>query len=361
MRNDRICIYIYAYIANNLGDDMFIYSLCRHYPMVQFYLKSSPEYLKAFYELKNLTILTNCQESCPEEIISIIDFQVFIGGSLFMEPNSVNDIEWKYKNMVSRRLSLEIPCFIIGANFGEYRNQIFFDLYFQWFKSMKGICFRDIQSYKLFTKLDNIIWAPDLIFSYKMPQINFSGNNVIISPIYRTERTGLPDFSNNKYFDFLAKIAINYLKEGFTIILEAFCITQLDDIACKEILSRIPTVFRKSVSILCYKNNINDFLRIFLNSKYIIGTRFHSIILALRNRIPVFPIIYNIKTKNIIECYSFDGNYIDISSIDDVSFELVDSNRKENYIPDFSSFEEKSYMHYCFLNEAIINKLGELV
>lgn len=359
MKDKKICIYINAYVANNLGDDMFIYSLCNHYPMISFYLQSSPQYSNTFYKIKNLTILPNYQKFTIENLLDIIDFQVFIGGSLFMEPNSINEIDMKFNNLVNRRLSSKIPCFIIGANFGEYTQRKFFELHFQWFKSMEGICFRDIQSYRLFSKLDNIIWAPDLIFSYKTPYINTKNNNIVISPIYRTERSGLPDFSNNKYFDFLAIVATMYLKMGFNITLAAFCIAQLDDVACSEIFARIPSAYREKIKIICYKNDIEIFLNTFLNAKYIIGTRFHSIILALKNRIPVFPIIYNIKTKNIIECYLFSGKYIDILSLTDSDFEFIDSNRRENYAPDVSIFEKTSCLHYHFLNEAIINKLGE--
>ena len=305
MKDKRICIYISAYIANNLGDDMFVSTLCNHYPMVSFYIESPLKYSDAFRKLKNLTVLTACTETYYENLLRIIDFQVFIGGSLFMEPKSVNDIDKKFNNMLSRRLSTDIPCFIIGANFGEYTHSKFFELYQGWFETLNGICFRDVQSYKLFKKINNIIWAPDLIFSYKMPSIKFRDNNIVISPIYQTERTGLPSFLNNEYFDFLSIIAIRYLKMGFNIILAAFCITQLDDIACSEILIRIPSFLRKKVNIICYKSDIDNFLKNFLNAKYIIGTRFHSIILALKNKIPVFPIIYNLKTKNIIESYSF--------------------------------------------------------
>lgn len=358
MNNKKVCIYINAYIANNLGDDMFVFSLCNHYPMVNFYMEAPLKYSNVFYKIKNLTVLPTYPQTCYMNLLNIIDFQVFIGGSLFMEPKSVNDIDRKFNRMLSRRLSLEIPCFIIGVNFGEYTHQKFFELYRRWFETIAGISFRDIQSYKLFNKLDNTIWAPDLIFTYKMPFIKIKDDNIIISPIYQTERSGLPDFSNNEYFDFLSIIATKYLKMGFHIILAAFCSTQLDDIACNEIFNRIPPLLNGNVNIISYENDIEGFLQIFLNTKYIIGTRFHSIILALKNRIPVFPIIYNIKTKNIIESYSFNGNYIDILELSKINFEFLDSNRKRNYVPDLSSFEKKAYLHYHFLNEAIIEKIG---
>lgn len=359
MKDKKVCIFIYAYIANNLGDDMFVFSLCNHYPMVNFYIEAPSKYSYVFHKLKNLTILTTRSETCSVKLLDIIDFQVFIGGSLFNEPKSANEIDKKIKSMLSHRLSLEIPCFIIGVNFGEYTHPQFYKLYLNWFETLDGISFRDIQSYKLFDTLNNIIWAPDLIFTYKMPSIKSRGNNIVISPIYQTERSGLPDFSNNEYFDFLSLIATKYLKMGFHIILAAFCSAQLDDIACNEIFNRIPPSLKEKVNIISYKNDIEEFLQNFLDAKYIIGTRFHSIILALKNRIPVFPIIYNIKTKNIIESYSFNGNYVDILALSKINFELLDFNREKNYIPDLSNFDSKAYLHYHFLNEAIIKKIGD--
>lgn len=359
MKNKKICIYINAYIANNLGDDMFVFSLCNHYPMVNFYIEAPLKYSNVFHLLENLTVLPPCSGTGYVNLLDIIDFQVFIGGSLFMEPKLANDIEKKFNSILARRLSLKIPCFIIGVNFEKYTHPQFFQLYQNWFKTLDGICFRDVQSYKLFNTLNNTIWAPDLIFTYKMPSVKFRNNNIVISPIYQTKRSGLPDFSNDEYFDFLSFAATKYLNMGFHIILAAFCCAQLDDIACNEIFNRIPTSLKENVNIISYKNDIESFLQSFLNAKYIIGTRFHSIILALKNRIPVFPIIYNVKTQNIIESYLFDGNYVDILELTKINFELLDSNRIKNYAPDLSTFNNKAYLHYHFLNEAILKKIGD--
>lgn len=357
MKDSKICIYINAYTVNNLGDDMFIHALCKHYPMIDFYVEMSSKYRQPFSELTNLTILTNDMGSYHEFLIKIIDFQVLIGGSLFMEPKLINDIEKKFHKRVSCRLSANIPFFVIGANFGNFTQDKFYNQYKKWFKSLDGICFRDSQSYTLFKELDNVLWAPDLLFSYAMPEVKSTTNNIVISPIYNNGRTGLADFDNIEYISFLVDISQRYIEMGFNIILASFCSEQLDDISCQKIFESIPETYKKNVKIIYYKNDINSFLNEFTNSKYVIGSRFHSIILSLKSNIPVFPIVYNIKSKNIIECYNFEGNYIDIQNLCSIDFEFIDSNRNKNCISNLSSFEKYSHLHYYFLNEAIIEKM----
>ena len=358
MRNGKICIFISAYIANNLGDDMFVTYLCHHYPWINFYLLCPEKYVMTFKEIKNLVLISNMEQL--DYLKKIIDFQVFIGGSLFMEPKQIENIETKFESTISCRLSSKIPFFVIGANFGEYSQQRHLELYTNWFKTIDGICFRDFQSYRLFQSFDNMIWAPDLIFSYNMPSPKKT-KSILIAPIYNNNRIGLPNFSNEQYFDFLANIAIYYITINYNIILAAFCKSQLDDVACEEIYKRIPSKIKDSVTILEYENNINSFLNTFVSAEYIIGTRFHSIILSWKNNIPVFPIIYNIKSENVIKDYEFKGNYMYITEIGQKSFDFIDHNRKKSYIPDFKSYEKQSKLHFCFLNEAIIEQLKEVI
>ena len=50
----------------------------------------------------------------------------------------------------------EKPVFILGANFGPYITQDFFDKYFFLFSKCHDICFRDSYSKELFKNLDNV-------------------------------------------------------------------------------------------------------------------------------------------------------------------------------------------------------------
>ena len=86
--------------------------------------------------------------------------------------------------------------------------------------------------------------------------------------------------------------------------------------AVHEILKYIPTIYYGKIQVLEYNGyNLDSFLLDFLDSQYIIGTRFHSVILGWLANIPVFPIVYNIKTYNVIRSYAFQGNYANIEDI----------------------------------------------
>jgi colanic acid/amylovoran biosynthesis protein len=345
-------VFITAYIANNLGDDMFISLLCSHYPHVNFIIQCPELFSSAFENLRNITVISDSSKLNKNDI----DFQIFIGGSLFMEPQDISKIENKFESVISCRLSNDIPFFVIGANFGPYTQKLHFDLYKQWFQQLDGVCFRDKQSFELFKTLTNVMWAPDLIFNYQLSHYKHNKSNITIVPIYNTKRIGLPNFSNELYFLFLSNVAFEYIKIGYTITLASFCEAQLDNIACYKIYNSIPLSHRKNVNIISYKNNIDSFLEKFLNTDYIIGTRFHSIILALKAKIPVFPIIYNQKISNIIKDYNFEGNFAHIMELNELKFDYIDRNRQKLYIPDFSLYERLSSLHFHYFNEALIKK-----
>lgn len=353
MYHEKICVLIAAYTVNNLGDDLFITLLCKHYANINFILQCSSKFSQTFSNIDNLTTVPELSDN----LVSNIDFQIFIGGSLFMEPQNKMDIENKFKNVISCRISTSIPFFVIGANFGPYTQMSHLLLYREWFKQLDGISFRDKQSFLLFQDLNNVIWAPDLIFSYLMPQHECNCKNVTMVPIYYTGRIGLPNFSNEKYLSFLANVALEYLRRGYTITLASFCEHQKDNVACEELYSYIPCEWRKNVVCIEYKNDIDIFLKKFVNTDYIIGTRFHSIIIALKERIPVFPIVYNQKTSNIIKDYDYKGHYAeDIMQLEQLDFEYVDYNRKEAYIPDYSAYKTECKSQYRFFDEALIAK-----
>ena len=165
-------------------------------------------------------------------------------------------------------------------------------------------------------------------------------------------RIGLPEYSNEDYFNFCANVSVEYIEKGFDITLASFCIHQQDSLAIDKICSIIPREYRDRVSVIEYVNDIDSFLKKFLSSKFIIGTRFHSIILAWKANIPVFPIVYNSKTSNVIQDYGYSGNYADIRHLESVSFDMLEENRN-GPIFQCKKLIEKSHMHLYSLNQAL--------
>ena len=340
-------ILLNAYLVINLGDDLFISIICNRFKNVLFYIKESEPYTNVFKTISNVRICS--QESILE---NKFDLQIMIGGSLFMQPKNICNIYSKYESVKNTRIFLDIPFIIIGANFGPYTKIDHFTLYKSWFSALDDICFRDYQSYNMFKELSNIRWAPDVIFNYKLKtNIPNQVKAISISCIYNNQRIGLHEYSQEDYFKTLAKISIYYIKKGYTIKFGAFCSYQGDLLAIYKILEYIPSVYHSKIRILEYTGyNLNVFLSDFLNTEYIIGTRFHSIILGWLANIPVFPIVYNLKTYNAIKSYGFKGNYVNIESVNCCNLDFISSNNDKNYRLNCTNLIKKSNLQFRFLD-----------
>ena len=104
---------------------------------------------------------------------------------------------------------------------------------------------------------------------------------------------------------------------------------------------------KNQVSMIEYDGDINSFLENLLSCEFIIGTRFHSIVLALYAGISVFPIIYNIKTQNLLTDLGFLGHAVSIENCNNVDFDFVNYNRKINMT--YDSISEKSLKHFSYI------------
>ena len=337
-------ILIHAKTEKNLGDDIFIYYLCNRYPFVDFYVYYKDDCI-TLNKLSNLYILKNI------ELIKTIQFnlQIFIGGSIFMQSINKNILQ-KYRSDKKIRIQ-GVPTYIIGANFGPYQSKIFPLLYKHWFKNIDQIVFRDEYSYDLF-QLNNMSWAPDILFNYCLPIVR-TEKMVSISCIKKNFRSGLCDYNENVYFQKLAQIANKYCELGYSILLAAFCISQEDNIAAQMIYNLLSPCTKAKTEILIYQGDINEFLSNFLASSFIIGTRFHSIILGWSANIPVFPICYNSKLKNAIDSYCFTGNYAYINKMENITFAYVDFNRNKTTNIDIHHLKNSSRKHFILLDQIL--------
>lgn len=329
MRKDNIGIdlmlLITFYSANNLGDDLFIIHLCEHYKHEQFLMYCPYEFSSPFQSIKNLKLVFNVGEI--EQFHSLIYLQILIGGSLFMQPKNEDDIYDKYLFNKKYRYFDDKPFIIIGANFGPFNSSKHYILHKKWFSSLEHISFRDKYSLRLFNELDNVSYAPDMLFGYTLPNVERK-HKVGISCIYNNNRIGLSNYNEKSYIDFLIHVCNKYAENEFSIVLFSFCNKQGDNIAVKKIFDGIRN--KERTEIIEYTGNIYLFLNNLLSCEYIIGTRFHSIVLALSAGIPVFPIIYNLKTQNLLTDLEFAGHSIPIEDCSNITFDYVDYNRKMN-------------------------------
>ena len=101
--------------------------------------------------------------------------------------------------------------------------------------------------------------------------------------------------------------------------------------------------------------NIDDILEEIASSEYVIGTRFHSIVLSFLLKKPILPIIYNIKTEHLLEDVDFVGNVIDINKLNDISLDndFIMSNYLNQRILNTDKIIKDSKTHFFNLNKEL--------
>ncbi|MEI3607586.1 polysaccharide pyruvyl transferase family protein [Pseudogracilibacillus sp. SE30717A] len=322
---------LYAYTANNLGDDLFIHILCTRYPNTKFICYAPKTYQQTFSYLHNLHIVPNDrflnklvhttlkpyqkEYVIREQIARDCEIGIYIGGSLFMEQDNWKAEARNFDSMKHCHSSF----FVLGANFGPYHSQEFLNTYKTLFQGITDICFRDNYSKALFSDFQNIRQAADIVFQFSNATYKVEEKNqLVISVIYPSVRNNLKSF-DNLYFHAIATIIIQSIKEGYNVILMGFCKEEKDDLAIDTILSIIPKQWHHQIQTYQYTTHLPSAIELISESSAIIATRFHAMILGLVFHKPVFPIIYSEKMKTVLEDIEFPNLYSTVQNIDCVS------------------------------------------
>lgn len=320
-------VMIYAYTANNLGDDLFIHTICTRYPKTKFLCYAPKSYQKTCNHLVNLEIIPNDrllnkfihaalrpynkEFYLQEQVARTCEIGVYIGGSIFME-----QADWKREvQHVQAMKTSHSSFFILGANFGPYQSDTFYHTYEKLFRGMTDICFRDQKSKELFKHLPNVRQAADIVFQLKD---TFSREKpkeqILISVIYPSIREDLKT-DNTNYFKGIANISSQLVSEGYDVLLMAFCKEEKDHLAIREIISLIPNTLHHKVDSYTYNTNLQEAISKISESKAVIATRFHAMILGWILNKPTYPIVYSNKMKTVMEEISFKGDYSTVKNI----------------------------------------------
>lgn len=331
-------ILIKAYTQLNLGDDLFIKILCERYENTEFYLFATPEYknLKGI-KTNNLKILYN--DTFTKKVLfrlgkkigipniledlklKELDGVVNIGGSIFIE----NDFLKEDFKIRERNLKFGKNYFVLGANFGPYKSEAFKNMYHEFFKKCKDVCFREKYSFELFKDLENVRFGKDIVFSLKQDVVE-KENYVLFSIILPSAK---PEFSEieAEYFSKLKTLVLDIIKSGKEVKLMSFCQGEKDEEAIKKLLSMIPIEQHKYISKYFYRGDINEALEILNKSDSIIATRFHAMILGFVLKKAVFPIAYSKKMTNVLEDLEFEQNYVSLENLEKLNFSKFRENK----------------------------------
>ncbi len=309
-------VFVHAYAAGNLGDDLLIKILCERYPKVKFRMIADAKYRHYYSEIKNLKVysptdriavmtdkmlkkIKNIERGFWKILVKSADVTVHIGGSVFVQ--HLEDYSGAFRlDETLQRLSKKIV--VMGANFGPYTNEMYYQQYHDLFERYESVSFRDTYSAGLFHDLSNVIYAPDIAFNLKVKENSIAKKKVLFSIIDLKSRGG--KFPINQYTceyeNFLVKMIKRYMQDGYEIELLSFCCMEGDEEAIKELIGKLNPEEKKKVVASGYKGDLDECIQKIAESEIVIATRFHAVILGWLFGKKVFPIIYSQKTKKVL-------------------------------------------------------------
>lgn len=331
-------ILILAYTRQNLGDDLFLYTLLKEYPNVQFYINiEKEEHTKILKSFNNITIYKDIGRKLTKENATEYDGYIYIGGSIFMEGIGKNyTITEELLAFMKECNKNKIPFHYVSSNFGPYNTQEYLNLSREVFKNCTSIHFRDKYSANLFSDILTVHYAPDLLFSYIPEETKRKTNSVGISVIDLSIRPKLIEYKE-KYYNLIINNIKNYIKQGKTITLFAFCNYEGDGKAINDILNKLSQDLKEKVDVVTYEGDITRFLREYSKIEYMICTRFHAMILSSIMNQKCKILSYSNKIDNVINDLNlFKNNVIHFNEIEDdteielSTFEMVDESQIKN-------------------------------
>lgn len=348
-------ILVMAYIDCNLGDDLMLDILIKKYPQHTFYLLGGSD--KNNFENKYPNIkLIRLRELC--KYIFKLQGVVVIGGSLFQDYKEGYK-SYRLRNIILKGFKiLKKKVCIMGANIGPIYSEECMEIFKKTFKYSNYISVRDKKSYEILKEnnIKNCNCYPDIVFNYQdnNSMEDIDGNRLGISIINYCRNTD----HKQEYIDKMVELINKYLieHEYKTVYLFGFDSGDENDGEVIDIIIE-KIILKDRVYRVIYNGNVDRFLECFKKCSFIIGTRFHSIILALKYQIPFIPIIYSIKTENLLNDINYNNNKYHYNSMNEFNVEEI-----INTIDDCKGFKvNEEYInlskgHFNYLDSILINK-----
>lgn len=297
--------------------------------------------------------LTALADNCIRRLRQRSDADVMLGGSIFMEKNrGADEIPFDTDRSPDFSISSVLQhcgnSFVIGANLGPVFSQDYQDRMKAAFEKHNHVCLRDYASYCMVSDLPNVQYAPDVLFMVPQPLCSADRENVVISVIDISLHTSDPVIIA-AYYTRLAEAAIHFAGAGIPVTLVSFCALEGDEKAIEKLLTMIPD--HTNISTCFYSRDMDQILRLLSGASFIIGSRFHSIILGISFGKPVFPIMYNCKTSHYLSDLHFAGKSAKLEDLPTLTCDDIVYNYKNQIITDCRDHKEYSKNQFCGLQQ----------
>lgn len=302
-------IYLKAYFRKNVGDDLFVRCLAERYPHVSFKICTYPAFAQVFARFPNIRnigkaglFIDRASNKITGKHIYRMQMEksapavVHIGGSIFIEPY---------------QFSLLNPnTFVIGCSFGPYKTEAYRSAVFSELERAKDVCFRDRYSYEMFSSLDHVRMAPDVLFGYPGYPAVQKGCGVGISVMSIDKRPELRHVAD-KYYNEIAQTLDECARRQIPVKLFSFCEAEGDAEAIREIMARSKT---KRAEVCEYDGDMDAILEQLNECEYIVASRFHAMVIGWCLSKKVFPVVYSNKQLNVMQDVGYRGSYWDLKN-----------------------------------------------
>ena len=336
-------ILLHAYVAQNLGDDLFLFLICKRYPQHTFYLFAEGRFIEQYKHIPNLRILKiyvlpkvlrkalrklgviNFDMSfeyfqrriLQRKALNFTSFQIWLGGSQFVETKN-----WKtiiaYKKYQQK---FHIPFVSISATAGPFLTEEYKKKAIEVIKGYDEICFRDKKSYEITGELSNARYEMDMVFTLDRIIPLKHKKKIVLSMIdVRSKFQSTPNVGI-EYEKKILEIAQYYNDYGYELCFLSCCILQGDTQISQRLIAQIRNPV--SVKVVEYTGDLDAFLTEIADAQMMVATRYHANVIALRYGLKVLPIIYEDKTRFLLEDLQRSG--VELQKIHTISIENINT------------------------------------
>ncbi|HZH58305.1 MAG TPA: polysaccharide pyruvyl transferase family protein [Metabacillus sp.] len=363
-------VFVDIYLQFNFGDDLFLDILATKFPNCEFtvnYLGNNyDEFLSNYNNVKRrkYSLLNKIGQRLRlsdsitnyDKVAEEYDALLFIGGSIFREEEYHHTLYQDRLKMVKEFKNREKSVFVLGANFGPFKSDVFLDDYKEFFKLCDDVCFRDLYSYNLFKSFPQVRYAPDIVFQMDVNEyLTVTDKKRIgFSIIDVRHKQGLSKFHDD-YIRSTVRAIESFVNKGYECCLMSFCEKEGDLQVINEIKSNLSPKTLKKVFVYEYKGNLKEAISMIASFTLFIAARFHANILAILLGIGVMSIIYSEKTTNMLKDMNVDDVLVDMKNLH-LQFDEEVINRSLNKNVKLSSTPLNAVQQFKRLSEFLDNQ-----